>query len=203
MRWQREGDANAGVRDLRFAWEARRKINRLHVEYSEREIRSGFEGIVERAKKLAIESALGRRGVVQEISGDRARVDFIVTVRHTGSTREFYGHNHDLEIEADTLVLYKANPDGSRVFIQNRDGVGFSASELLNWYFQKTQTKMEDYIPLEEAVRSLDEGRRTFQLSFPIDFTPNTFHMATVVGPVDLKRLELAIDITLAPKQQS
>lgn len=198
LKWQREGDSDAGVRDFRFAWEAKRKINRLHVEYTEDELRRGVIGIIEKANTLALESAIGRRGVVQEMAGGWGRVDFTINIRHIGSKREFYGHkDDDLEFEDNVRRFYEAALDTARVFIHSRDGLMFSAAEMLGWFLAESSTRMEDYVPPEEAALSLADGTRAFTLSFPIDFPRNTFHALTKSGPVDLKRLELLVEVTL------
>jgi hypothetical protein len=74
---------------------------------------------------------------------------------------------------------------------------------LLAWFLEKTETKLADYVPVEEAYRSFNEGSRVFVVSFPIEFTPDSFHMSTKSGPVDLKRLDLRIEFTVTPKFQT
>jgi len=201
LKWHKDGDANAGVRDLKFSWLAQRKINRFHMEYSEPVLRAGFDGIIERSEVLRIEASLGRRGIVQEIRNGWGRVDFEFSIKHIGSVPEFYNDNNiPIEFDDETVAAYESSPSTAQVFVQNRDGVAFGASHLLEYYLTTSGIELKNHIPPKEAAQAVRDGQQTFMVSFPIMFDRNCFHMKTKQGPLDLKQLVLRIEFTLAPK---
>jgi hypothetical protein len=203
LKWHREGDANAGVRDLKFSWPAQRKINRFHMEYSEPVLRAGFEGILERSEILRVEAKLGRRGIVQEMREGLARIDFEAVTNHVGAIPDFYNDaNTPVDFDEETFAAYEKDPGNAQIFIQNRDGVAFAASALLNYYMQTSGTTLRNHIPNNEAAKAIREGQCTFTVSFPITFDRNCFHMKTKQGPLDLKQLVFQIEFLLAPKVQ-
>lgn len=114
-------------------------------------------------------------------------------IRHAGFKVDFYHHqSSDLELPPETLTNYRAAKDTAEIFIQNSDGVAFSAAHLLSFFLKKKGKELKDFIP-EEAKRS--EGN-VFTIEFPINFTENSFHMVTKDGPVDIKSVTLYVEFT-------
>lgn len=114
-------------------------------------------------------------------------------IRHAGFQVDFYHpQSNELELPPETLATYDAAKDTTEIFIQNRDGMAFSAAHLLSFFLEKKGGELKDFIP-EEA--KLSEGNVVI-IEFPINFTENSFHMVTRNGPVDIKNITLYIEFT-------
>ena len=122
------------------------------------------------------------------------KLDFQIEIRHVGFDVEFYDAE-PADLPEFTKRLHEQNKDTARIFVQNRDGVAFSAAEMLAWYLKKQNTELTDHVPPNEIK---PEGCE-FTINFPINFTRDSFHMVTDEGPVDIKRLELAVRFFLEP----
>jgi len=132
------------------------------------------------------------------------KIDFEYRIKHVGFSAEFYGdESREVEFDKHHIAKYEEAKDTARIFYQNRDNVPFSASELLAWYLGKTGTVLEDYIPGQEAEAAITEGKKSFPVTFTVNFAPASFYMPTKQGHLDLKRLDLIVEFLITPKWQS
>ena len=138
------------------------------------------------------------------MSDEWAKVDFEWNIRHAGFEAEYYHEESDsLVLSPETQAEYEEAKDTSRIFIQNRESEAFSAENLLTWKLNNENNSIENFVPPEEAAKAFDKGAAIFTVDFPIDFTPNSFHLKTNEGPVDLRRLTLIVEFTITPTKQS
>jgi hypothetical protein len=132
--------------------------------------------------------------------GKWTRVDFTCSIRHSGFFAEFRDGDDKAQLPNATRTEYEAAKDSARIFCQTRDGVSFSASELLDWYLKKTGTELKDYVPKPLAAEAFSKGKAIGRVSFPITLTPSSFHMRTTAGVKDISCLTLFVDFTVLPK---
>ena len=133
-----------------------------------------------------------------------AKIEFEISIRHTGFEAEYYHEKSDsLALSPETQAEYEAAKDSSLIFIQNRDNEAFSADNLLTWKLNKEGESLENFVPPEEDAKAFDEGIAIFPVSFPISFHPDSLHIETNEGPVDLLRLTLIVEFTVTPKKHS
>ncbi len=131
-------------------------------------------------------------------------IEFNLRIRHAGFEADFYHDNSDsLTLSPETQAEYNAAKDTSRIFIQNKGNEAFSAENLLTWKLDKEGEFLENFLSPEEATKAFNEGMAVFPVNFQINFPPDSFHLETNEGPVDLRRLTLIVEFTVTPKKQS
>ena len=74
------------------------------------------------------------------------KFDFEFEIKHVGFSADFYDVEPD-DLPELTKRLYEQNRDTARIFVQNRDGVAFSAAEMLSWFLEKSGTSLQDHVP--------------------------------------------------------
>lgn len=124
----------------------------------------------------------------------RETEDFVFAVEHVGVDVDFY-HPEGRNLKfADAVVdAFEAERENAEIFVQNASGDGFSCDEILSWYLLQTSTTLAEHLP----PQALKKGEGPVLLTVPIRFEPDTFHMATEAGDVDLSALKLMCKVTI------
>lgn len=104
------------------------------------------------------------------------------------------------EVIPGVMAAFQANKHQAGIFIQNRDGQQVAALALLGWYLKEIGRDLEeDYIP--ESIRRPEGGSAVVPVR--IDFPRGLFHMMTNIGPAEMKRLTLYIEVNWLPETAS
>lgn len=114
---------------------------------------------------------------------------------HIGMEIDFHHPNSDdLMLPPETEDLYSTDKEAAAVFIRNRDGFPFSASDLLALHLE--HVALQDGAELPFALPTEGSGRTSGWIA--INFPEGAFHMLTTSGTVDVRRLRLAVEISVA-----
>lgn len=115
-------------------------------------------------------------------------------VEHVGVDIDFYHpKGRDLALAPDVVASFLQAREDAEIFIQNSSATQFSSDEILNWYLLQSQTTLAAHLPQE----ALDKDHGAVLLTLPIRFAPDTFHMLTEDGNVDLKALKVMCKVTI------
>ncbi len=121
------------------------------------------------------------------------------TIRHIGLEIDFHHpESARLRLSEETEDNYSIDKEKAAIFTETASNLTFSSEDMLEWYLTRSQKALAEHLP--ESTGDANETRR-MAVTFPIQFPENTFHMMTDRGPVDIKTLRLAIEVTAQKKR--
>ncbi|HEY9164271.1 MAG TPA: hypothetical protein VIN57_06640 [Magnetovibrio sp.] len=127
----------------------------------------------------------------------RETADFLFEVEHVGLDVDFYHpQGRNLKLSEAVIESFEAQREDAEIFVQNSSGTGFSCDEMLSWFLLQTRTTLAQHLP----PRALEPGHGHVMLTVPVRFEPDTFHMDTEAGDVDLSALKLMCKVTVVPR---
>lgn len=116
-----------------------------------------------------------------------------LSVRHIGLEIDFYHPDSDkLKLSENIEDRYGIDKEKAAIFTETASNLTFSSEDMLEWYLARSTKSLEERLP----KRKSDDAPRRTAITFPIQFPEQTFHMMTERGPVDIKALRLAIEVT-------
>jgi len=121
-------------------------------------------------------------------------------INHIGLDIDFYHPESDtLKLPQETENLYGIDKEKAAIFTETASGLDYSSEEMLEWYFSQSKKTLAEHLPHRN---SSDVQPPRMAVIFPIQFPPNTFHIMTEQGNVDIKTLRLAVEVSDQKKQK-
>lgn len=113
---------------------------------------------------------------------------------------EFFNDNiKESAVPKETMDIYNSSKGTSEIFIQNQNKDNLSSAKLLGWYLENEGESLESFIPEECKT----EKGSVFEVTFTINCTKNSLHMIIDNKEEAIKRLDLIVEYTWLPKDDS
>ncbi|NQV47516.1 MAG: hypothetical protein HQ504_07010 [Rhodospirillaceae bacterium] len=120
-----------------------------------------------------------------------------LSIRHVGLKIDFYHPQSDtLKLSEETEDSYSIHKEKAAIFIESTSSQAYSTEDVLEWCLLQTGKSLTEFLP-DMPEPGPDTAARV-ALQFPIRLPENVFHMMTDQGAVDIKALNLAIEVVAA-----
>lgn len=118
------------------------------------------------------------------------------SIRHIGLDMDFYHpESESLKLTRGIEDSYSIDKEKAVIFIETASDSGYSPEDLLQWYFAGSKKALAEHLPARPAAAAGSSSR--LAIVFPIQFPPETFHIMTDRGRVDIKTLRLAVEVSV------
>ena len=113
-------------------------------------------------------------------------------LRHVGMDLDFYHPmSTALSVSPETEDIYGAEKEHAAIFVRNRDGERFSVEDLMKVFLSRSELPLREFVTEGAPGRGKSLARAVLPMTFP----EGMVHVETIDGPVDLRKLMIAVEL--------
>lgn len=117
---------------------------------------------------------------------------------HVGLDIDYYHPDgKDLRLSREVEDAYGLDKERAKIFTHNRDRSLFDSKKLLETWLRAKGRTLNDYIPEKFMAE-----RKPYIVVVPLKFPEGLFSIETVQGPVDVKAVNIAVQVMLPERPE-